>query len=189
MNKQQKLTALFRETKRADWNQFLVDLPPGMVIELGVAYGGSFKTICKTFSHLHCYGFDWFHGLPEDWKGGCSKGEFSTGGIPPECPRNGSFVVGLVQDTLPVFLKLHQESVSFVHFDMDLYEPTKFALDILTPRFQHGTILLFDEIAEDTEALAHEQRAFREWLDTVDFDIYLMGCFSPYAWAFRLVRP
>jgi hypothetical protein len=57
-------------------------------------------------------------------------------------------VKGRVQEALP---KLLEETpglrLSLVHFDMDLYEPTKFALECIWDRIVPGGILVFDEYA------------------------------------------
>lgn len=53
---------------------------------------------------------------------------------------------GAVETTLPAFLE--QEPgirFSLVHFDMDVYEPTRVALDVLWDRVVPGGVLIFDE--------------------------------------------
>ena len=53
--------------------------------------------------------------------------------------------MGWVEETLPVWLAHHPGTITFAHFDMDVYKPTRFALERIAPRLQHGSLLLFDE--------------------------------------------
>ena len=58
-------------------------------------------------------------------------------------------VKGDVNQTLPKYLKQHPETVlALAYFDMDLYAPTKKALQCLKPRMTKGTVLGFDEAAD-----------------------------------------
>ena len=160
----------------------------GLNLAFGVSFGTSLKKFAPLLSPQTVYAFDWFYGLPEKWEQHHDVGTFSTGGVPPtDLPPNVELVVGLVEDTLDDFLLAHKEIVSFVHFDLDLYKPTKFCLTKLTPRFVDGTVLLFDEIAIREYHIAHEGRAFTEFLKETPFDFEVVGCRSDgLAQAFRL---
>jgi hypothetical protein len=55
-------------------------------------------------------------------------------------------VNGQIEETVPAFVSEHPGvRFSLVHFDCDLYVPTKAALDALWPRVSRGGVLLFDE--------------------------------------------
>jgi len=56
-------------------------------------------------------------------------------------------VNGDIRKTLPKFLEEHSRDlkVALLHFDMDLYEPTKYALETLYPLVLKGGIVCFDE--------------------------------------------
>ena len=57
-------------------------------------------------------------------------------------------IKGRVQDALPTLLNgTPGLRFSLVHFDMDLYEPTKFALDAIWDFIVPGGVLVFDEYA------------------------------------------
>lgn len=57
---------------------------------------------------------------------------------------------GDVADTLPRYLDEHPEAlVAMAYFDMDLYAPTKAAIEALKPRLQRGSVLAFDELCDD----------------------------------------
>jgi hypothetical protein len=155
----------------------------GMIMEFGVAAGGSFSQICHLASPRMVYGFDWFYGLPEHWNKNNPKGKFSTDGAIPRVPENGSIIAGLVQETLGDFLETHDSAVAFAHMDLDLYSSTSFVLEKLAPRCVDGTVLLFDEIFDNPD---HEEKAFLEFLDATGFDFEFVTRRNRDALAFRL---
>ena len=56
-------------------------------------------------------------------------------------------VRGNVMETLPRFLDENPHLiVSLLHLDVDLYEPTKLALECLVPRMPKGAVIMFDEL-------------------------------------------
>lgn len=57
-------------------------------------------------------------------------------------------VVGEIEQTVPQFVADHPGvRFSLVHFDCDLYRPTRAALESLWPRVSRGGLVLFDEYA------------------------------------------
>lgn len=65
----------------------------------------------------------------------------------PQKPRI-SLVNGDIEETVPRFLQDYPGvRFSLVHFDCDLYRPTKVALEAIWPRISRGGVLLFDEYA------------------------------------------
>lgn len=55
-------------------------------------------------------------------------------------------VRGNIENTVPEFVKENSGvRFSFIHFDCDLYQPTKAALQSLWPRVSRGGVVLFDE--------------------------------------------
>ena len=164
------------------WTAILAPVPDGILIELGVWEGSSFREICARVYPRKVYGFDWWRGLPEEWEfGGAGVGDM--GGIPPPCPDNGEFIIGLVEDTLPDFVVTHAPA-AFVHFDLDLYAGTAAALACL--KFAPGAILVFDEIVGADRNIRHEQRAFREWLARTNQDFELIGQRHAESWVVQL---
>jgi|SRR5215469_580686 len=167
-----------------DWAEIMPLLCDGTFMELGVWQGKSFNEICKAFYPHKVYGFDWFRGLPEDWADDGSKGLLNLHGVPPDCPENGEFVIGLVRGTLPDFVPKHAPA-AFVHFDMDLYSSTAEALHYL--KFRPGAILAFDEIDNHIRNHNHEQRALREWIEDAPYDFEMLGSRHPESWVIRLL--
>ncbi len=115
------------------------------------------------------YGFDnWegFHSLAEEDGKEDSNVQKFTGGFSPESyyeelnnaisifdkdrfipnkPRI-KLVKGNIEETIPSFIKQNPGlRFSLIHFDCDLYAPTKVSLEQLWPRLSVGGIVLFDE--------------------------------------------
>lgn len=61
--------------------------------------------------------------------------------------RNYSVIEGDVSQTLPGWLEANPEAlISHAHFDMDIYAPTRDALQLVLPRMPLGAVLIFDEL-------------------------------------------
>ncbi len=73
-------------------------------------------------------------------------------------------VKGDVAVTLPDYLAKHPETmVALAVFDMDIYTPTKSALEALKPFIGRGTVIIFDELCD--EVFPGETTALREAFD------------------------
>lgn len=161
----------------------------GAIYELGVQWGPTLTTLTHlrgTFDTFNpsrvIRGFDTFTGL----KGTLEKddtsaidGDYSTGMDHSEILDNALRLaelqspmghlrrcflhVGDVRDTLPQVLEANQhETISLVFFDLDLYEPTKYALEHLLPRMSKGSVIVFDELS--SPQFAGELKALNEVL-------------------------
>jgi hypothetical protein len=72
-------------------------------------------------------------------------------------------VKGDVTQTAPEYFGRHPETlVSLAVFDLDIYSPTKAALEAIQPHLFKGSILVFDELCDDI--LPGETIALRETL-------------------------
>jgi hypothetical protein len=147
---------------------------PGVILEFGVHWGATISVLAnlrgiyEPYNHSRTiYGFDTFSGFPgiSDQDGGFSKeGDYSTSdGYESELDRilgiHESFspisqikkfelIKGDVADTLPRFLEENPHAVvAMAIFDMDLYEPTKQALELITPSLTKGSLIVFDELS------------------------------------------
>ena len=70
-------------------------------------------------------------------------------------------VQGDVMKTIPKWLAANRHAmISLLFLDLDLYKPTKFALDALEHRLVHGSVVAFDEI--NNPDWPGEAEAFRE---------------------------
>ena len=114
-------------------------------------------------------GFDTFTGLPEDW-GTVKKGSFSNDGeVPYTTDTRITFCVGLVQDTLPAYLKkINPDDRLILHLDFDIYNATLFSLLTLAPCLKKGDIIILDEYFSITKN-HHEYRAFCDFLSLYKF--------------------
>jgi len=55
---------------------------------------------------------------------------------------------GDIAETLPRYMEAHPEAVvALAYFDLDLYKPTRAALEAIAPRLVCGSVLAFDEIS------------------------------------------
>lgn len=60
--------------------------------------------------------------------------------------HNIECIKGDVFDTIPAFLRNNKQiRFSYVHLDLDVYEPTKLCLDLLWPHVSPGGIIVFDD--------------------------------------------
>jgi hypothetical protein len=133
----------------------------GLYLEFGVYQGMTINYIARLFPTQKIYGFDSWQGLPENWNQ-FPKGSYSTNGVIPEVPPNVELISGLFEDTLPEFIKDYPDTkTAFVHIDSDLYSSAKTIFKYFGHTFVHGTVIVFDEYAQDIG----EKQAFAEWLE------------------------
>jgi len=170
----ENLTEKKRSPSRLDLLRYSVleAKKPGLFLEFGVLKGYSLNFLAKCKPNQQFYGFDCFKGLPETW-GNIPKGYGKLDYI-PYVPENVILIEGLFQDTLEPFLEDHNDSVSFLHLDADLYSSTKYVLSTLANagRIQKGTIIEFDEIFfqdSSNTVLDDEYRAYKDFMR--DYDV------------------
>ena len=78
--------------------------------------------------------------------------------------------MGDVINTLPTYLNEHPETIiSLAYFDMQLYEPTKFCLDLIKPYLTKGSVIAMDEL--NCPEFPGETEAFREVFGTTRFKL------------------
>ncbi|WP_422039149.1 TylF/MycF/NovP-related O-methyltransferase [Roseibium sp.] len=141
---------------------------PGDVVELGVFKGlslirfATFRAALEDMSSRRVIGFDAFGkfpraGLsrPEDVEfietyetqagDGLSKTELD-GLLQAKGFANIELVEGNVLETLPDYLKANPAlRISLLHLDLDVLEPTEFALDLLFSRVVRNGLIVFDD--------------------------------------------
>ena len=132
----------------------------GMVLEFGVRFGNSIRMLAKL-AKQEVHGFDSFEGLPDVWHHE-PKGSYTTKGVMPEVPSNVTLYKGWFDQTLPEFLKQHDEYVRLINVDCDTYSSTKTVLDLLAPRIKSGTVIVFDEYIGNQHWREDEFKAFQE---------------------------
>jgi tetratricopeptide (TPR) repeat protein len=147
----------------------------GLVLEFGVRFGNSIHMLANL-ANQQVHGFDSFEGLPDEWHHE-PKGSYTTKGVIPEVPENVQLHVGWFDKTLPEFLAKHAEPVRIVNVDCDIYTSTKTVLDLLAPRMQIGTVIIFDEYIGNAHWREDEFKAFQESVTAYGWK-YEYLCFS-----------
>ena len=90
-----------------------------------------------------------------------------------------SLVKGDIRQTAPEFIEKNKHLlVSLLFMDLDLYEPTRVALQTFVPRMPKGAIIAFDELDNpiwpgETLAMLEELGAGNLELKRLDFDPYI----------------
>ena len=157
---------------------------PGHIFELGVYKGASLVRFCTFRDALEndysrkIVGFDAFGEFPIDnlqvqddlafierfeEAGGHGLDEKEVEDVlSAKGFENFKLIKGNVFDTLPKYLSDNPETrIALLHLDMDVKEPTDFALDLLYERMVPGGIIVFD----DFNAVAGETISVDEFLD------------------------
>jgi len=163
----------------------------GVIMEFGVRWGKDltqFQTLhgmFEPYNHTRkIIGFDTFSGFPSVHENDGKDDIVATGSYAvtegyEDYLRNLLFiheqnnpvahinkielVKGDVIETLPEFLKQNQQTIiALAYFDLDIYEPTKVALELLKPHLQKGSVLGFDEAG--SKVFPGETVAIREAL-------------------------
>ena len=145
----------------------------GSIVECGVLHGAGLLTFAHLSSILEpvnqqrkIIGFDTFEGFPED--GGkydnpdyAKKNTFNVDSFDDINQAINLFdknrflnflpkiklVKGDVKDTIPSYIEEHPElTISMLYIDLDLYEPTKIALENFVPKMPKGGIIVFDDL-------------------------------------------
>jgi hypothetical protein len=139
--------AMLFDSKERLWDFALSKIMlDGLCVEFGVFSGQSINYFSNKIPHKLFFGFDNFEGIREDWTGtSMGKGTFNLDGIPPKVNSNVTLVKGWFDESLPNFLKVHNENFAFLHFDADTYEATVLVLNLIGERIIKGTIVIFDE--------------------------------------------
>lgn len=179
----------------------------GSIIECGVLFGGSLMTWAQASAILEpanhqrrIFGFDTFEGFTPP------KAEDKTNNTSILCKERGlavdsyedleqcikiydqnrylnhmpkvSLVRGDVCRTLPNFFEENPHLiVSLLYLDMDIFEPTYFALQQIVPRMPSGAIIAFDQLNHphwpgETQALL---KYFGENLNTLKIQKLSLG--------------
>jgi len=146
----------------------------GSIIECGVLYGGGLmtwahlSTIFEPVVHSRkILGFDTFSGFPEITKEDKTDSQFAKkGGMAVDSYEDlkkcieifdsqrfirhipkVDLIKGDVTETIPKYIEENPHLlVSLLYLDMDLYKPTKVALENFVPRMPKGSIIAFDEL-------------------------------------------
>lgn len=179
ISKHLQTASLFTTKKGGFWPFIVGQLDKrtvdGLWLEFGVREGVSakfFSPYAVKYSLDSTYhGFDSFNGIRNQWTSTNEPaGSFSMQGTPPKEPLGCKWVIGWVEETLEPFLESNSGVIAFVHFDFDVYEPTKYALQSIRNRLCRGTIIVFDELHGYPGWQFHEKKALDEVLDGHEYE-------------------
>lgn len=146
----------------------------GSIVECGVFKGFGLMSWAKLSTMLEpenltrrIYGFDTFEGFPsvsekddnpiaQPVEGALASSSYEElGRLIQEYDRDRflghidkvHLIKGDVTQTIPAFIAEHQHLlVSLLFLDLDLYEPTKTAIECFVPRMPKGAVIAFDEL-------------------------------------------
>lgn len=145
------------------WELFKQAPKDGDIVELGVFKGASFARLAMYRDLLGhdgaMYGFDTFADFPEskhdqkfidDFLKQAGEGatiEEIRFYLDSKGTQDYHLVEGDIFDTLPLWLHIRKPKLSLVNIDLDAYEPTKFALNMIMPYMVQGGVIMFDDYA------------------------------------------
>lgn len=170
----------------------------GSIIEFGVRWGqnlsilSALRGLYEPFNrHRKIIGFDTFDGFKGVSKKDGKNPSFSDGsfGVPSNydtyldtvlscidelSPLNHlkkfDLIIGDAQNTIPKYMSDHPETIiSLAIFDFDIYKPTKVALEHVKKNITKGSIMVFDELADDV--FPGETSALKEVFDINTLEI------------------
>jgi len=151
----------------------LVEGRKGLFLEFGVFQGGTINYLSSLIPNKKFYGFDSFEGLPEDWVGIVGKGHFKTN--IPKVNDNVDLVVGWFDKTLDKFLEEHDETISFVHLDADLYSSIDYVLKKIETKIEDKCLFIFDDFLQFPNYKEHSIKCFHEFLKRTNYTYTPVG--------------
>ena len=147
----------------------------GLYLEFGVDTGRSINYIANQNKDKKIHGFDSFEGLPEFFYGKNKKNRFNRNGKAPKVKDNVILHRGWFEDSLPEFVKNHNEKIAFLNIDCNLYSSTKTVFDYVGPMIQKDTIIRFDELLNHPFWQNHEVKAFNEFVQQHKIEFTYLG--------------
>ena len=156
----------------------------GFWAEFGVYNGGTLLMAHNELDQQSTFtgviaGFDSFEGLPEDWRGGYSKGAFTAQSyetVRNLIPESVELYQGWFQDTIQDFKAKHTNvPAAVIHHDGDLFLSTTITLQLLDDHIIPGTHMVFDELVGYSGYEGHEILALWLWMNQQGVSLCAMG--------------
>ena len=121
---------------------------PGEIAEVGVYRGGSARLMSEVLGHRTLYLFDTFEGLPQTDQ---LDSRFGAGQYAASFEKVQSYLaqfptVHIYKGLFPATSgPIADKNFSFVHLDVDLYQPTRDSLEFFYPRVNPGGMFLIHD--------------------------------------------
>ncbi len=98
----------------------------------------------------------------------------------PEVPGNVALIKGWFSDTLPTFLREHDEPIQFIHIDCDIYSSTCEVFRCLEKdgRLQPDVVICFDDLLNYNGYLWNEMLALYQMLERTGFGVEWLAAHS-----------
>jgi len=141
----------------------------GDMAELGVYEGGSAKVICENKGDRALYLFDTFTGLPQtkDIDGTFKHGDYACQSFKVEELLKDFSNVHFCAGLFPLTTKDKDHlRFSFVHFDGDIYQSCKDAIEYFYPRLVKGGLIIFHDFHGGVEQAVAESGLTYKKTDT-----------------------
>ncbi len=160
------LLKLLRETSEVE----------GDIVEVGVWEGHKYLLFLDEAEKMQkdCYAIDSFKGLPKpgqyDNAKIYSEGRFNVGGAQwlhdkVKSRSRACICEGFIPELLE---HISIEKISFIHIDVDIYEPTKCTFEWAWPILSPGGIIVCHDYKEGNQQNC--SRAVREWVEQMHFE-------------------
>ena len=180
---------------------------PGVILEFGVRYGSTMSTlinlrgIYEPFNHQRkVIGFDTFSGFPSVHSNDSEIFKVGDYGVtegyqsileeillsqeslsPVSHLKKFELVPGDILQTVQIWLEENPGlQIAMAIFDLDIYEPTKHALNLIRNRLMKGSVVVFDEFSNSL--YPGETLAVREIFDTEELKFGHSKFQPPCAW-------
>jgi len=167
---------------------------PGHIVECGVYKAASlirwatFRSLLESDHSRRIIAFDAFGKFPDEGVQTTSDASFikrfedaggdglsvseTRGILDLKHITNVDFEEGNVLETIPAWLETTPEArICLLHLDMDVYEPTKAALDLLWDRIVRGGVVVID----DNNAVGGATNAVDEFLQNKNIKLRKLG--------------
>ena len=120
--------------------QIMNNSPEGICYECGVFTGGITRMMLDQGRKVKA--FDTFEGLKGAGEHDLMQDGEYNGGDVSEYIKGAEIIKGEIQHTL---CNHGDDKIAFAHLDMDLYIPTKYALEFIYPRLLKGGSIVLDD--------------------------------------------
>ena len=141
----------------------------GLYLEFGLFVGNTAKQISEFIpKNKYLYGFESFGGMENDTTPEALKGINQLCGELPKYPENIKVIVGRIENSLPQFLRWHNENITFLNIDV-AYNSVKYGLITLgeDKRLKAGTIIVLCHAIKELNEKIYDNN-FKSFLSFVE---------------------